>query len=189
MIDVTTRNLAEVTEFLKNAPEEMYEGAKRELSRSALVVESETKENATNDLTVRSGNLRRSIMSEVSGTTLSTLFATTYSASVVDGAPIAYARIHEEGGRIKKKNAYKKVPGGPYLNIPSQQNKTPAGVMRLSAKSVFQAGGHIQGRVVYLGTVPMFFLVKSVRIPARLGMEKAFDREIPTLLSRLKDIL
>jgi len=102
---------------------------------------------------------------------------------------VVYAPIHEYGGVIKAARAYRKVPGGPYLNIPASANKTKAGVMRYTAKDVFQMGGYIRriGRRwgVMLGKQLMFTLHKEVTIPARLGFRDAVDAEIPTLLSEL----
>ena len=76
------------------------------------------------------------------------------------------------------------------MNIPSSYNKTAAGVMRMGAREVFAGGGYIRpisnGRyAVFMNGVPMFWLVKSVKIPARLQMVATIQGEVPTLLSRL----
>jgi len=171
-------------------PEDTFTQAKTVMSKGVAAINKQVKDNATNILNVRSGRLRRSLQFEVSGTNLKNIQASVYSASVVGGSPVAYAPIHEYGGTIKAKNKYKGVPGGPYLNIPTDANKTPAGVTRLNARQVFQAGGYIGGRVVFNNAdEPMFYLVKSVTIPARLGMEAAAEDEIPTILSGLASVI
>jgi len=189
-VSVKTINLKDVAEYLKNMPEDTFTQAKTVMSKGVAAINKQVKDNATNILNVRSGRLRRSLQFEVSGTNLKNIQASVYSASVVGGSPVAYAPIHEYGGTIKAKNKYKGVPGGPYLNIPTDANKTPAGVTRLNARQVFQAGGYIGGRVVFNNAdEPMFYLVKSVTIPARLGMEAAAEDEIPTILSGLASVI
>ena len=101
-----------------------------------------------------------------------------------------YAPTHEFGATIKAKNAYKGVPGGPYLNIPTRNNKTPAGVTMLQAREVFNQGGYIakfkSGRYgVMMDGQLMFSLHKEVEIPKRLKMIETAEGEIPTMLSRI----
>lgn len=188
MIDFQTeiKGSKEVKTFLSGLPTKLYDNTKEIFQKSAFNIENKTKDNATNTLNVRTGNLRRAISSEVFGTTLGALGFSVFTAAKVGGSEVVYAPIQEKGGTVVAKNAYKKVPGGPYLNIPAPANKTAAGVMRMGAREVFAKGGYIAGRVVYLDGKPMFFLVKSVTIPARLGMEEAANAEIPTLLSNLR---
>ena len=130
----------------------------------------------------------------VTGTKLSSLRASIYSAANVGGIPVAYAPIHEYGGTIKAIDKYTGVPGGPYLNIPTGSNKTAAGVMKMSAKMVFDDGGYIQKSKagnwgVFLGSQMMFVLKKQVKIPARLGMADAAESQIPTILSSLQELI
>lgn len=103
-----------------------------------------------------------------------------------------YAAIHEFGGTIEAKRAYANLPGGPFLNIPSDDNKTPAGVMRMNAREVFNAGAHIQRingpkakYMVLLNDKPMFWLVKSVTIKPKLEFKSTAEAEVPTLLSSI----
>ena len=133
----------------------------------------------------------RSLRTSVTGTTLKTLRASFYSAANVAGTEVKYAPMQEIGGIIRAKNAYKNMPGGPFLNIPGKANLTAAGVMRKSAKQVFDEGGHIIGRTVHNKdyTELMFYLVKEVTIPARLGMVDAGTDQIPTILSGLRDLI
>jgi len=178
----------EVKTFLSGLPEHLFGESKIIFQKSAFSITNKIKTNATNILKVRTGHLKRSIGSKVSGTKLSTLNMSIYAAGKVGAANVVYAPIHEFGGTIRAKNAYRNVPGGPYLNIPAPDNKTPAGVMRMSARQVFAQGGHIGGKVVWLGDKPMFFLVKSVKIKARLGMVDAANEEIPTMLTAFKNM-
>jgi hypothetical protein len=60
----------------------------------------------------------------------------------------------------------------------------------MKAREVFNAGGFIAKKTVFNAAgEPMFWLVKSVRIPARLGMLEAAEDEIPTILSDLQAII
>lgn len=186
MIDLDIQsNSKDVGLFIRSLPDESLVSAKAILHRRLFEAKTTIQKNATSVLKVRTGTLKRSIHSAVKGTSINTLSASLYAAGMQSGQVIKYAPIHEYGGTIRAKNAYRRVPGGPYLNIPSQANKTPAGVMRMDARSVFNQGGHIQGRAVYLNGVAMFYLVKSVNIRPRLGMREAVEDIVPTLLSDL----
>ena len=187
-VDVT--NLQEVVDFLNAMPVETFGQAKTVFRHAVVRTDKQIKDNATNILKVRTGNLKRSFMFDVAGTNVHNLRARVYSASVVGGKPVIYAPIHEYGGTINAIDKYMGVPGGPYLNIPAPANKTPAGVTRMKAREVFNAGGFIAKKTVFNAAgEPMFWLVKSVRIPARLGMLEATEDEVPTILSDLQAII
>lgn len=188
-INIDVVGLEEVQGYLKKFPDETYQNARDAIHNAMFKAKATTQQNTRTRLKVRSGALRRSIRFATSGKTLSTIRGSFYAAHKEKGATVAYAPIHEYGGTVKAKNAYKKVPGGPYLNIPAKANKTPAGVMRSSARQVFQNGGFIRGRTVILNGKVMFYLVKQVKIRPRLGMNKAADAEIPTLLGELQDMI
>ena len=190
MIDTTIRGLDEVNSYLDQLPGNLFEDAKTIYRKSVINATNKIKKNATTSLKVRTGTLRRSIQQQVKGDNLNNLKASVFSASRVDGEELKYAPIHEFGGTIKAKKAYRNVPGGPYLNIPGQQNKTAAGVQRMTAKMVFDRGGFIMGRTVMRGGSDtkraydvMFYLTKSVTIKPRLGMIDAAHDEIPNILS------
>lgn len=185
---VEMKNADEVKTFLSRMPRKMFDETKEVFQKNAFDIEGEIKSNATTKLKVRTGNLRRSFGSEVTGNKLANLGLSIYAAGRVGGDTVVYAPVHEFGATIKAKNAYRNVPGGPYLNIPAPANKTPAGVQRMSARMVFNQGGYIAGKVVYQNGRPMFYLVKSVTIPARLGMFEAVESGIPTILSDLQNI-
>lgn len=195
-LSVSIINLAEVNDYLKKLPERTFDDVKKVFAKAVLRADKQIKENATSkQLKRRTGTLGRSVGNSVTGKNLSNLKASVFTRAFdKEGKPIVYAPIHEFGGTIKAKNAYKRVPGGPYLNIPTKANKTPSGVQRYSAKYVFQSGGTLKQTKtgkwgVFLDGQMMFFLQKSSKIPARLGMRKAADDEIPTILSELKRLI
>lgn len=178
-------NLKEVTDFVKSLPSSIFKTYKTELARTLFEADASIKENT--DLQRRSGVLMSSITTRIEGTSFANLKADIYTDSV-------YARIHEEGGEVKAKNAYHGVMGGPYLNIPTSSNKTAAGVQRMTPKTVFARGGLIveykQGKYgVMLNGTMMFTLHKSVTIPAGLHMVSSVEDTVPTFLSRVRDAI
>jgi len=184
---VTVVGLDEVRKLLDELPEHSFDVTKVAISKAVLNTHAKVS-SYSGGLHNRSGLLRRSLKTDVKGTTLKDLRGDVYT-------DVKYAPIHEKGGTISAIDKYLRVPGGPYLNIPLATNKTAAGVMRMNARQVFSAGGYIiKSRIgnylVMSGTdQPMFVLKKQVTIPARLGMEKAAEGEIPTLLSTLSSEL
>ncbi len=179
----------EIEGYLEKFPEETLGAAKILINAALFRADARVKKNFKGPLNSRTGALKRSIGHSTTGMSIDKIHGSLYSKANVKGTIIKYAPIHEYGGEIKAKNAYKKLPGGPYLNIPAPANLTPAGVQRRSAKSVFQAGGIIPKgkKVVLLNGEIMFYLVKKVDIPARLGMRKAADDEVPSLLADLAE--
>lgn len=197
-LKVEIRDNERVGEYLDNLPEDSFDVAKEIFIDAVFRAHRRVGRNLKRRLTVRTGMLRRSIRTDVGGTDLDSLRASIYSAGKVAGREVVYAPIHEFGGTVRAKRAYKGIPGGPYLNIPTDANKTPAGVMRYTAKTIFKDYG---GRVVKFksgkygvivtdgkSTIPrvMFTLHKRVHIPPRLGMREAANKQVPTILSRLK---
>lgn len=182
--------LNEALKFINQLPGEAALSAKKIFADTAMSVQRQMTQRSMNGpLNARTGELGRSWKFSSFGTSLGDIGSSTYTTS-------PYAAIHEHGGVIKAKRAYRNLPGGPYLNIPSKANQTAAGVMRLSARDVFSSGGYIiriknPGKArfaVMKAGQAMFWLVKEVKIPARLGFEKTATDEIPTLLSRLKGL-
>ncbi|MFV9645077.1 MAG: hypothetical protein ACNYWU_04570 [Desulfobacterales bacterium] len=191
---VEVRNLAEVNEYLNNMPEETFEDAKPLFSHAVIEADRRVKSLFGARIQSRSGTLRRSLRTGVTGTSLRNLRASFYSAGSVAGKPVPYAPIQEFGGTIEAKRAYTRVPGGPYLNIPTRSNQTSAGVMRKSARTIFNEGGYIQktrsGKWgVFLGSTMMFVLKKRVHITPKLGMITSSERQIAPLLSSLSRII
>ena len=185
---IRTENLEKVQRYVKALPEDAFEDAKGAFQTAALEAANQVK--AMPDLHVRSGALRRSIEQEVSGSTLNDLFASIYSAKGSGTDEVIYAPIHEFGGTIRPIDKYLWVKGGPYLNIPTEANKTAAGVTRYKARELFNMGAVVAGKAVIVGDQIMMTLVKGpVRIPPRLGMRDAAEDQIPTLLSTLQDLI
>ena len=191
-IRVEVRGLDEVQDLLARLPDLQFTSARKEFQKSALNVHAAVSARITSGtpLHSRTGNLRRSLRFGVSGNNMGELQSFIYSDMV-------YAPIQETGAQgdnaIKAKRAYSSVPGGPYLNIPLSPNKTPAGVTRMQAREVFNAGGYlVQARsgkwLVRLNDQNMFVLKKEIEFPPRLGMFDAADDEVPHLLSRLAQV-
>ena len=187
--------LEEVQSLYKKLPGSIFDDTKAVFKEA--VSETNRKVQArfkSGPLHVRSGEGRRSFKQEVSGTTLAKLKASVFSGAV-RGSILAYIPIHEFGGTIKAQHAYAGLPGGPYLNIPLKDNKTDAGVMRMTARDVFNDGGFIFGSeakgffVADEDGVPMFVLKTQVKIIPRLGMYKIADDETTKVISRLNTLL
>jgi hypothetical protein len=185
----------EVQNLLKNLPSFYARETKMLLGKAVLKTQSDILDNfshgssglSSNKLNSRTGNLARSIKTSVKGVELNELSANVYTDSI-------YAPLQEKGGDVKAKNKYARVPGGPYLNIPTNFNKTAAGVMRLSSREVFGMGGYIAKSktgnwfVFALDGKPMFILKRSVTVPARLGMIDAGIESAKTLLDDLNKL-
>lgn len=191
---VEVKNLAEVNQYLTQIPENLFDDTKKIFQTAVLKADKRVKSLFGKRLQSRTGMLRRSLRTSVTGTKLSTLKASFYSAANVGSTPVVYAPIHEYGGTIKAIDKYMGVPGGPYLNIPTGSNKTPAGVMKKNAKMIFNEGGYIQRSRkgnwgVFLGSKMMFVLVKKVDIKPQLSMNVSAERQIPTILSSLKELV
>ena len=194
-VQYEVRNLREIEEYFARMPEEMFDDAKRLFQVYTLKAYNIVQRNVTWRLQRRSGNLARSIQTSVTGTSLRTLEAGIHSRAAVGSAEVIYAPIHEYGGTIEARNKYVRIPGGPYLNIPTDANRTAAGVQRMSARDVFFRGGYmVRTRTgtwgVFLAGQMMFFLTNQrIHIPPRLGMRTAVDRQIDPLLRDLADMI
>lgn len=189
----------ELIKFIQDLPPNLFIGAKKAISAATLRTQTAIRNNfnsgasslSSNKLSSRTGNLSRSIRVETRGDNLNNLGGSTYTDSV-------YAKIQELGGKVVAKDKYLGVPGGPYLNIPLPPNLTAAGVMRKSAREVFNDGGFIfkskAGKWIVASNdansnvIPMFILVKSVTLRPRLGMLKAAEDQLNGLLSDLNDL-
>ena len=187
MAIVSLEGVEEIQTMLSRLPEEMYDEVKPVFRSTVLKVHDKMEDRVTDGpLYRRTGALARSFKHRTDGNKLDTLQSRVYTDS-------SYAPIHETGGVIKAKNAYRGVPGGPYLNIPAKSNLTGSGVMRADAKSVFDQGGYLvklknpkkAKYMVALRGKPMFWLVNQVSIKAQLGFVDTAQEEVPTLLSNL----
>ena len=196
--DVEIVNLKAVGDYLNDMPEETFKDAKEVFQKAVVDADAQVKSNFGSSIQSRSGSLRRSLGMQVSGTSIASLSASIFGAASVGGSALKYTLAQEFGAqgpnRIVAKRAYRKVPGGPYLNIPLAANKTAAGVMRMNARQVFSQGGYIaqsksKNWIVFLKGEPMFVLKKSVELKPRLGMVKAAEDQVPTILSKLQDMI
>lgn len=183
-------NLAEVNDYLRRLPETTFSQAKGVFQEAVIAADRRVKSLFGVRIQSRSGHLRRSLRTSVTGTKLDNLRASFYSAGTVAGNTVVYAPMQEYGGTIEAKNAYHGVPGGPYLNIPTRSNQTPAGVMKKSARMLFNEGAYIRkSRAgnwgVFLENKMMMVLKKRVHITPKLSMNVSADRQIPTILSSL----
>lgn len=191
---VDKQDYAELQRVLRRMDSHLFDATKRAFQKTAMDIQSDVKKNfgpGEDQLKPRTGTFRRAIRFLVKGSNLSNLQASVYVQELI------YARIHEFGGTITAKNAYKNVPGGPYLNIPIGDNLTPSGVMRMTAREVFNDDGYLTRQdnhwfVVKPGKFHlddwMFILLKQVKIKPRLGMRDAVDANVPKLIKRLKTI-
>lgn len=181
VVEAQIIKLDEVVSFIKKVPASSFEALNLEVTKTLFEVDATVKSNTA--LKRRSGSLMRSIKTYTSGESISSYKSGIYSDCV-------YAITHEQGATIRAKRAYTGVKGGPYLNIPTAENKTAAGVQRMPAKTVFSQGGYVleykpnKYGVMLNGTM-MFTLHKSVTVPARLGLVSTVEDSVPTLLSRI----
>lgn len=194
-LSVEVRNLGEVNDYLGRLPESTFFHAKNVFREAVLASDATVKRRFESQIIkARTGALRRSLRTSITGTKLSSLKASFFSAANVGGTAVKYAPLQEYGGTVRAIDKYRNVLGGPYLNIPTSANRTPAGVMRKSARMLFNEGAYIQKSSagnwgVFLGSQMMMVLRKQVTIPARLGMVDAADEQIPTILSRLANLI
>jgi len=195
---IETINMAELKDYILDVPEKSFDAAKMVFKKAVLAADTEVKGRFGSKIQSRTGSLRRSLATSVSGHEISNLQASFYAAAYAGGLPLLYTLAQEKGAKIRAIDKYKKVPGGPYLNIPVLDNLTAAGVMRMSAREVFKAGGYIAKRRHKFGTKKwgvflkgklMFVLRKEVTLKPRLGMVDAGEKQIPTILSSLLKLI
>jgi len=191
----------EVQSLLKKLPGSVFEDVKAVFKDAVFNTYNKVRAQLDGSpLKSRTGEMRRSFKTQLTGTSLENIKASVFSGAGPAGSILVYVPVHEFGATganaIVAKRAYKKVPGGPYLNIPLSANLTEkAGVMRKSAGEVFSEGGFIfQSRskkwfVAAKDGTPMFILKKKVEIKARLGFYDIADKELAVVQKRLADIL
>lgn len=190
---IDVNGLDEIVINLDRFPVNLRQNIQIAMNASLMRIHHEITQNATNKLHRRTGTLARGLQFGVFGNTLDNLEMRFWTNTV-------YASVQEGRKRgtlptvIKAKDKYRHVPGGPYLNLPLPLNKTPAGVTRHTAGQLFKK------RDAYIfkskknnwivaqksTNKPMFVLKKQVTIPPRLGAHKAFDNELPRLLSEIR---
>ncbi len=187
-------NLEELQSFLDLFPDDTYKHAKYALRKGVVAAHKEVSDRFGTDIQSRTGTLRRSLGSRVSGDNLATLEASIYAAARHGGKAMVYTLAQEFGDTITATDKYIKVPGGPYLNIPVYSNLTPAGVMRMSAREVFKRGGYIAKSKagawgVFIKGKMMFVLKTEVKLEPRLGMRDAAETQLPLIIKELKSLI
>ncbi len=137
----------------------------------------------------RTGRLSRSV-------TADKLVRSVNSVSQSVGSNVVYAPIHEFGGVIKPvNNKFAFVEGGPYISIPTRNNKTAGGDARLSPTQAFQLGGFILspkfGKPVIIvpGRGVVFVLLKSATIPERPIWIPTLEQSIPVVRNKFFELL
>ncbi len=138
-------------------------------------------------LSSRSGKAIASIPASVrvSGTTINTI------QGQIGG--VSYLRTHEFGATIKAKNAFKNLPGGPYMTIPLPASlsadgtpKKPEGLRGWDKWFVVKSkmGNWVILRREGRELVPLYILKRQVHIPPRLNMRVALEAGLPVFVDR-----
>ena len=140
-------------------------------------------------LAVRTGALRRSFGKVVLGSTYRDLRLIVYTSS-------PYAKVHEGQGGGRK--LLIRAKPGKALAIPLDAATTAAGVARWpSPRSPGAPPMHIiqllrgKGHALLVNSIsgePLFLLVKSVRIPPRLGLEDEMEGFMPVMVDALGNL-
>ena len=182
-------NVLELERAFHAFPGEMAKGSKKELKllgkRYIKVLQSEhlTGGTSATKLSVRTGDLRRSFYEEVIGFSLDTLALVITSGS-------KYAAIHEYGGTIKAKpNKMLAIPIGAALTasgVARWPSPRSPGAPRMHILTYGRNDG--KSRVLLVDSIsgePMFLLVKSVKIPARLHARDTMQDFLPVIAKGL----
>lgn len=181
---VTTdlKGFSEVSKALKTLDKRVFPDIKklfeqygRELQRRMVLQSTGGK------LKRRSGEMARGWVQASGGINLKSLFSEVQNA-------VKYVAIHQFGGVIRARSSK-------FLTIPTDQNKTPAGVARVSARQLFQTKkAFVRGGVIFENRgqgknrkpVPMFILKKEVRIPKRLMFLEQAEALAAVVLNKMK---
>ena len=134
--EVETANLLPLIAALDATPTQVTGIVRSVMRRGMVLAERHAKEIAKTALRVRTGMLVKSIRGKVEEDA-DAIYGVLGLAKAGAGAKVLlYAAVQELGtdGPIVAKKAYRKVPGGPYLNIPLEAALTPAGVARFTAR-------------------------------------------------------
>jgi hypothetical protein len=187
---------------LASIPERLFPRAKNLARDGVLKAQRKTVSEMTGKGALRrSGTLARSIQTTARGSALDNLYASVGAAQTVGGKELVYAPVHQKGAlhnnapriTIRAKNAFKNLPGGPYLTVPAPANQTGAGVMRMTPRQLFSGGGKIgtgsSGRGISLfdnNGREMFFLAKKVSFLRKLHLFEHGLHEAEKWFEKLK---
>ena len=172
---MTTLTPKQFARAIKKAGRELvHQEISRTMTMAALDTEARAKLNATNLLRVRSGRLRNSIVSHALFNAAGPNSGWELILKAGNTNDVRYARIQEEGGTIRAKNAK-------FLAIPLDPGPavTGAGVSRYSSPRQVP-GLHVQGRGQRLRLVDgegrtWYVLRRSVNIKPKLYLRRALD--------------
>lgn len=175
-MEVKIRIKDTVTKKLKDAEKKLPGALMKAMDESLTIVQGQAKRNVLTGgsagLHVRTGHLHRSIGREGPGKRGRKIIGAV-------GSDIPYAPIHEFGGTITPKRAN-------FLTIPLGAAKTPAGAGRGRARDFpntfvrrSKAGKLIIFQKISRNRIiPLFLLVKSVRIPKRPWLKPAVEKNM-----------
>lgn len=173
-----------LNEAIAKVPGKLFQEVSRELLREMRLFESELIETrlSGDPLKVRSGSLRRSWKTGIEGNRLENLYAWTASTSKA-------AATHEFGDPNRKPRTAK------MLAIPLDAAKFPSGTARYNSPLRQTLDGEFSktwvarmpsGKLILFGqkgqtggAIPLFVLVPSVSIPARMGARTLFAKRAP----------
>ena len=198
-IKINERSLKRLQARFRTAPVRVYgairESVKKDASDWKREMVKRTKGGTRADgLGRRTGDLARSISARTTGTSPNINSITMRLVS----AGVPYAPIHEFGGTIKPRRAKN-------LTIPLDDNLTAGGDVRYpSARALFGQNSSSQNAFVMRVNGKAFIvlkrrgesdlkflwlLVKSVKIPARLGFHSTWKKQAPKRRRRMRKAL
>lgn len=168
--------LNDLRRYFENFSDEMSAAARPEFSRVGRV----TKHKVRRRIKSKSGNLERSIKTKIRGRKLSNLKQSVYSTS-------HYAKIHEEGGEIEAKRAFRNLPGGPYLafNVKGNRDTLRSAFQNGAYTAKVKKAGSNAKYVVINNDKVSHILMKKVIIKPTLKIEETALGEVPTFVNRL----
>lgn len=196
--EVEADELAPVIGALRATPRQIAAIVKTVMTRGMLLAERKAKDVARTAMRVRTGFLLKAIRGRVEQD-VDAVYGL-LGIATTDEKVLLYAAVQELGsdGPIRAKQAYKNVPGGPYLNIPLEAALTPAGVQRFTAREaadVYPGGTFIakskRGNWILFGRLSDGF--GRTRRVAGAGSKRArkqagFDPEIVPLFVLKKEV-
>ncbi len=154
--------------------------------QAAVMVERKLKTNVSGKiLKRRTGHFAKSIQSKISINNKN--ISAVIGSGVRTGERAPQSNIHETGGVITPKNVR-------FLTIPLKENLTPAGVIRFTARELFEDNPgqvFIKKGIIFLkkdkgGIMPMFVLKRNAKIPERKYLSKTVAQMEKRIMSVLR---
>lgn len=187
IVAIELRGIDVVRNLISSIPNRLFPLLKSQFQYVTFGLQREMQARVSGDkLMRRTGQLARSFIAKVGGSRLGNLFGLVETDS-------KYAKIHEFGGTIRPTNAR-------FLTIPTEFNKTAAGVMRKNARQLMSEGKSFFQKsrngnlMLFTQTArgqlkPMFMLKESVTIPARLGFRETAEKWLEKLKDGLQNLM